>query len=168
MGVAQNSLNNVIATIAGGVVAGTHLYQQGKMLKTSEMQELAGLKESIPQEEAAVKNAETEAKVAELRKKAIDKGFNPEGLEVDVSTNSYMGPMRLNTVGLDYDKRKALEGLTTAQGVLAGKQAQLELKKTRFEELRKKYESKSDEAFKPKLDLKGAGFTELRREGGNK
>lgn len=142
MGAIQNSLLGMLGAITGATVGFKHISQQAEQLKSSELQEQASLKEQIPQLEAGVKSQEEAVKEAEIVKGAVEKGYVPETLDVDVSAGTYAGSQRFDTAGLEHDKLKAIQALRAAQGVLEGKQAQLDLKKKRFEELSKKYGGK--------------------------
>lgn len=139
MGAIQNSLSNILSTAMGAVIGVSHIANQQAQLATAERQELASLSETIPQSEAAVQNQESNVKEAALRKEAIDKGYEPGSLDIDIASNSYTGYKRMSTSGQSYDQLKAAQALKTAQGVLSGKQSQLELKKKRFQELSEKY-----------------------------
>ena len=139
MGAIQNSLLGMLGAIAGGTVRFKYIKQQAEQLKSSELQEQASLQEQIPQLEAGVQSQEEAVKEAEIVKGAVEKGYVPETLDVDVNAGTYAGPQRLSNIGFEHDKLKAMQALRAAQGVLEGKQAQLDLKKKRFEELSKKY-----------------------------
>lgn len=139
MGGIQNSLNSMLATLMGAAVAGQHIHSQRAQVESAERVELAGLEEQIPESEEEIAKQEVNVKEAQLRSEAVAKGFNPDTLTVDAAAGTYAGPMRLDTTTLEHDKKMAAQALKTAQGVLEGKQAQLKLKKKRFEDLTKRY-----------------------------
>ena len=138
---AQNSLNTMLATIAGGVgiIASKGNFKQTDTedTKTKELSEFAGLNESIaklehstiPKLESDVSSAEKDlSKYQEGQMKLYDNQNNPTWVSGKADEEEYNKQAQI-----------AEHALKEAQGVLKGKQLQLELKKKRFEELNNKY-----------------------------
>lgn len=131
MGVIQNSLNTMLATVMGGVLGAKHLANQAKQTAFAEQNELAGLLKDVPKE----KNVEIpEAQEnAALYQKAVD--LNKE----DVMSDAMQGRISPKKVKNLVAAKKALE---VAQGELESKQLQAKLHEQRKKELQEKYGGK--------------------------
>ena len=130
MGVIQNSLNTMIATVAGSILGAKHIEQQTAQVKTSELAELAGLEEEVPK----IKFEEQPA--AEETTQTLETAHQRIGEDLD---------RKLETQGsfTAADARNATmatRALKIAQGELSSKNLQLKLKEQRLNELRNKYE----------------------------
>ena len=139
MGVIQNSLNTMIATVAGSILGAKHIEQQAAQVKTSELSELASLSKEIPE----IKNVDVpeaqatrdfDAKAAQL-------------IEEDMMKEVAQGRLPVKKLQNLTAQRKALE---ISQGKLDEKNLQKTLKEQRFAELKKKYANEYENATNPK------------------
>ena len=130
MGVIQNSLNQALATVMGGMLGVKHVQGQQAALKSAELNELATLSREVPE----LKNIEQPEAQAEkdLNQSAV------RLIDEDIKNQA----IKTGTISIAKIKNivQAKKGLEVAQGKLDEKNLQLQLKKQRFDELSKKYE----------------------------
>jgi ATP-dependent protease HslVU (ClpYQ) ATPase subunit len=130
MGVIQNSLNTMIATVAGSILGAKHIQGQQASLKSAELNELATLSREVPE----LKNIEQPEAAAEtaLNEKAVN--LIGDNIMNQALKSGTISPAKVKNL------TAAKMGLEVAQGKLDEKNIQLQLKQQRFNELSKKYE----------------------------
>lgn len=130
MGVIQNSLNQALATVMGGVLGMKHIQGQQAALKSAELNELATLSREVPElKNIEQPEAQAEKDLNQSAVRLIDEDIKNQAIKTGTISTAKIK----NIV-------QAKKGLEVAQGKLDEKNLQLQLKKQRFDELSKKYE----------------------------
>lgn len=130
MGVIQNSLNQALATVMGGVLGMKHIQGQQASLKSAELNELATLSREVPElKNIEQPEAQAEKDLNQSAVRLIDEDIKNQAIKTGTISTAKIK----NVV-------QAKKGLEVAQGKLDEKNLQLQLKKQRFDELSKKYE----------------------------
>ena len=138
MGVIQNSMNTMLATVMGGVLGMQHIKGQEaakeaqlKAVAATEKKELAELQADIPN-----------IKYGELKELNIEK----KNLKTDISDKKTIrdlavmeGSEESRIEELNKDINKTSNALKVTEGKIKGKKMQLKLKEARFQELGQKY-----------------------------
>lgn len=130
MGVIQNSLNQALATVMGGMLGMKHIQGQQAALKSAELNELATLSREVPElKNIEQPEAQAEKDLNQSAVRLIDEDIKNQAIKTGTISTAKIK----NIV-------QAKKGLEVAQGKLDEKNLQLQLKKQRFDELSKKYE----------------------------
>lgn len=140
MGVIQNSLNTMIATVAGSILGAKHIEQQAAQVKTSELAELSKLSEEVPKlKNVDIPEAEKQVAFDEKAKNLAEEDILNQALK----TGTISAAKIKNAVAIK-------KGLEMSQGKIDAKNLEHMLKEKRLEELKQKYSSEYKEATKPK------------------
>lgn len=138
MGVIQNSLNSMLATVMGGVIGMKHIQGQQEQLKQSEMAEIPKkMMELSELDEQADKDVQT----LDTYKSEIEK--YGQGQIKTYLPGDDKNPIWVNKAGNEEEWsnqfQMSLKGLRRSAGEITARQMQRELTKNRFDELMRKH-----------------------------
>lgn len=138
MGVIQNSLNSMLATVMGGVIGMKHIQGQQKQLEASEMAEIPKLLNEVGrldfEESKDIEVLEGYQKDIEQYGKGKMKTYLPNDTE-----NPIWVDRGANMEEWSNQYQMSLRGLRQASTEMTSKQMQKQLSKQRFDELYEKY-----------------------------
>lgn len=147
MGVIQNSLNQSLVTVMGGIVGMKHIQGQQEATKQAEIKELTNLKEQLPKIEADIEAADKQRIELESDKSKYEQGQFKAYVPGDTE-NPIWVPNTGNEDSWSLQKEMTITGLKSAINEIESKGERHLLMQNRIKELEGKYPNYLEDAGK--------------------